>query len=34
VGTLLGGAKQEEERTFDELFVRSETGIGAERAVV
>jgi hypothetical protein len=21
------------ERTFDELFVRSETGIGAERAV-
>jgi hypothetical protein len=34
VGTLLGGAKKAEERTFDELFVRSETGIGAERAVV
>ena len=33
VGTLLGGAKKAEERTFDELFVRSETGIGAERAV-
>jgi cation/acetate symporter len=32
VGTLLGGAKKAEERTFDELFVRSETGIGAERA--
>jgi cation/acetate symporter len=34
VGTLLGGEKKAEERTFDELFVRSETGIGAERAVV
>ncbi len=31
-GTLLS-SRREEERTFDELFVRSETGLGAEKAV-
>jgi cation/acetate symporter len=30
-GTLLS-SRREEERTFDELFVRSETGLGAEKA--
>ncbi|MET0602145.1 MAG: sodium/solute symporter [Baekduia sp.] len=31
-GTLLS-SRREEKRTFDELFVRSETGLGAEKAV-
>ena len=31
-GTLLS-SRREEERTFDELYVRSETGLGAEKAV-
>jgi hypothetical protein len=30
-GTLLS-SRREEERTFDELYVRSETGLGAEKA--
>ena len=33
LGTMLS-TEREAERTFHELFVRSETGLGAERAVV
>jgi cation/acetate symporter len=32
VGTMLA-REHKAERTFDELFVRSETGLGAERAL-
>ena len=32
LGTILSKEKQAE-RSFDELFVRSETGLGAERAL-
>ncbi|HSH22027.1 MAG TPA: sodium/solute symporter, partial [Candidatus Caenarcaniphilales bacterium] len=30
IGTLLGGRERETERQFDELWVRSETGLGSE----
>jgi cation/acetate symporter len=30
LGTMLGGRNEDEERGFDELLVRSETGLGAE----
>ncbi len=30
IGTLLGGRERDTERNFDELWVRSETGLGSE----
>ena len=32
LGTMLGSG-EESERSFDELYVRSETGLGAEKAI-
>jgi cation/acetate symporter len=33
LGTVLGGTERVAERSFDELYVRSETGLGAEVAL-